>query len=275
MNTVTAASHTGLAGLVEDAASFHAEVWGQRSRKFSPPSPPPGPTIADIWSMLECGLLVAPYFTVVKGGIPVRATQTRVVLQRPVPNYADAAAVRKLVDDGYVLKVNQPEDWSLPIRLLLKDVQTQLRAQTQAQVWLCPPHAEFLNEADPPYHRFLLQLDGQATWLTSADDEFSLLPGELLYLPNHCGYTATAQESASLFLAIAVQPPTAGDIAELALANFLESPPAKRIEGTHHRMTPAEKISWLRAEFGAYLGSLDLDSLLAEAVSVRQQEDRA
>jgi hypothetical protein len=275
VNRTTETPRTGLADLVEDVGFFHAEVWGRRSHRFSPGIMPQGLAIADIWNMLECGLLVDPYFTVVKDGVPVRATQTRIVLQRPVPDYADGASVRRLVDDGHVLKINQPEDFDLDVRHLLDDARTRLRAGVQAQFWLCPPRTEFIDSPDPQDHTFVLQLEGQATWYTSTQEEFFLQPGDLLYVPSYQGYRASSQELASLFLTFTAQPPSAVDIAELALAYFLQSAEGKKIEGTHHRMTPAEKTDWLRAELGAYLASLDVGALLEDAVRIRQREGRA
>src|SRR6266487_3895433 len=102
---------SSLADIVGDTGSFFARVWGDQPRSFRCPDGPRLLSQAEIWKILDCGLLVAPYFSVFREHVssPVTdVTATRTVLNKPITAYADAGAIRRKVTSGHPLKLNQP-----------------------------------------------------------------------------------------------------------------------------------------------------------------------
>ncbi|MDI5966641.1 JmjC domain-containing protein [Streptantibioticus silvisoli] len=270
-----------LADLVGDLEPFTAGVRGRLARSYRCEAAPRLLTPADIWTRFDCGLLVAPYFGVLLNGVAVPladVTVTRVVLKRRMAAYARAAAVRERFDTGHTVRLARPDHWHPGIKDLVAALRDELRAEAGCEALLSPPGAAGARAGGGAGEgeTFLLQLDGRATAVVGAAGEsFTLRPGDVLYVPGGRPYTTTAGDGGCLHLAVTVQQPTPRDLAELALARFLQGPRTEEVAGTHHFMTIDEKVGWLRTELAAHLAAQDDAELVAEAVKIRRRTGQA
>ena len=262
-------SPQGLADLVGDTETFLADVWATRPAVLHRDVPADFPTPALIWAMVDRGLLVHPYFRVAKGGIlvaPVEVSVTRSVQKKPMPSYVDADAVRARYADGHTVILDEVGHWHADIQALLDGLRADLRAEVHAAVVLTPPDATALA-ASGGAHLLVVQLDGEAHW-QAGEFAVTLQPGDVLYVPARTPRHAIA-EGESLHLALDITPPTARDLAELALATFVKSDRVEAIAGSHHFMTPDEKVAWLRTALAEHLAGLDPAALTDKAVRLR------
>jgi ribosomal protein L16 Arg81 hydroxylase len=232
----------------------------------------------EIWETLECGLLLAPYFSVIRedgSSVSAEVTVSRIVQTRRMTAYADPKTIREAFASGQIFKLNQAEHWHSAIKALVGGLRDDLRAEARSAVFMSAAGSIFTDGHSAGTHRFILQLDGETQWAVSKGGQLfgaSLRPGNVLYLP--VGYSqdcATSPECGSLHIVITVQQPTARDFAELALARFMKSSKANEIAGTHHLMSVDEKVAWLRAELTDYLTSEDLTAMTDEALQIRQR----
>jgi ribosomal protein L16 Arg81 hydroxylase len=277
---------TYLSDIVGDADSFFVGSWGARPQVFRYPAGTRLLSSADIWKALDCGSLVTPYFCVLSdGGASVNnVTQTRDVLNRPLAGYADAEAIRGRFGSGYTIKLTQTEDWHPDIKKLVAGLRTELRAEVRSFIFFTPQGSSGVPAHADEAHVFVLQVEGRADWHVGVANgeeicgeqsaEIGLKPGDALYIPPGRPYHGTTAGTDSLYVAITVQQPTARDLAGLMLAEFLNGPRATEIAGTHHRMTVAEKVSWLRDSLAEHLSGQDLGALVDEAVRIRQRDGR-
>ncbi|HEU5469196.1 MAG TPA: hypothetical protein VFV67_00975 [Actinophytocola sp.] len=265
----------GLADLVGDTRAFRTEIWASRPAVFRRGIAADYLTPARIWAMVDRGLLVHPYFRVAKDGVPVAPAEvsvTRSVQKKPLPTYADPAAVRARYGDGHTLTLDEAGHWHAGIEALLDGLRADLRAEVHAAAVLTPPGATAVA-GSAGTHILVVQLTGQTRW-QAGELAVTLEPGDVLHVPAGTRRHALAAACDALHLSLTVTPPSARDLAELALAAFVKGERCERIAGSHHFMTPEEKIAWLRAELGEHLAGLDLAALMDRAVRLRQRGGR-
>jgi hypothetical protein len=263
-------SPKGLADLVGDTRAFLADVWGARPAVFHCGIAADFLTPARIWAMVDRGLLVHPYFRVAKGGVPVAPAEvsvTRSVQKKPLPAYADADAVRARYADGHTVILDEAGHWHAGIQALLDGLRADLRAEAHAAAVLAPPAATAVA-ASGGAHLLVVQLAGEAHW-QAGEFAVTLQPGDVLHVPARTLRHAVAAGGESLHLSLAITPPTARDLAELALAAFVKGDRVERIAGSHHFMTPDEKVAWLRTALAEHLAGLDPAALTDKAVRLR------
>jgi hypothetical protein len=278
---------TTLADLVVDIDRFFAEDWAVRPAVYRSMAVTGLISEAEMWDALDCGLLVRPYFTVFCDGVRsalASITLTRTVVGKEVAGYADPDAVRADFAAGGTFKLNQPEHWHHRLAALLTGLAPSFTAELESFVFLSPPATTALQAHTDGAHVFVLQMQGAKDWFVGLPDDDSvsdsrlseidpdrcfratLTPGDVLYMPHGSPHYATAREGHSVHVAITVEEPSAKKLAEVALADFLASPVATRIEGNHHELSPAEKCRWLRAALGDHLRSLDDHQLVELAL---------
>jgi ribosomal protein L16 Arg81 hydroxylase len=156
-----------------------------------------------------------------------------------MPGYGDAAAIRERFASGHTIKLNQPEHWHPGIKELVTGLRTEFRAEVRSSVFVRPPGGSRMRAHAHEAHVFVLQLDGQMDWCAGESPgrdpsgqqavQATLLPGDVLYLPSghpHCPnpHYAAGHGPDSLYLTIAIRPPSARNLAELALARFMTGP---------------------------------------------------
>ncbi|MDH6622932.1 hypothetical protein M2271_000719 [Streptomyces sp. LBL] len=266
---------TLLADIVGEVDAFVAEVWARRPEVFRYEAGPRLLPEAAAWEMVECGLLVAPYFSMLRetgGGATAQGiTMTREVLGRALPAYADPAAVRAKYAAGRVITLNQPEHWHVGIRGVLDALRADLRGGANSVIFLSPPGATASSEHTAEQHVLHFQLDGESCWTLPPGPAITLVPGDVLYLPGGQEHHSEAGPGGSFHLAVTIEQPTSRELADLIVAEFLDSPGATEIAGNHHFLTLAEKTAWLRTELGKTLSDLDLAALVDQAVRNRQR----
>ncbi|MGW0393037.1 hypothetical protein ACWDYJ_19510 [Streptomyces sp. NPDC003042] len=260
---------TLLADIVGDVDAFAAEIWARRPEVFRYEAGPDLLVRAAAWEMVECGLLVAPYFSMLRevgGGATAQGiTTTREVLGRALPAYADPDAVRAKYASGRVITLNQPEDWHVGIRGLLDALRADLRGGARSAVFLTPPGASASSEHTTDQHALHFQLDGESHWTPPSGPAIELVPGDVLYLPGGQDTSCEAGPDGSFHLTVTIEEPTGSELAGLMIAEFLDGPAATEIAGTHHFLTPAQKTAWLRTELGKALADLDHAALVDRA----------
>ncbi|MEV7060970.1 hypothetical protein AB0N60_34650 [Streptomyces microflavus] len=264
---------TLLADIVGDVDSFTTEVWARRPEAFRYAAGPALLPEAAAWEMVECGLLVAPYFSMLRevgGGATAQGiTTTREVLGRALPAYADPVAVRAKYAEGRVITLNQPEHWHVGIRDVLDGLRTDLRGGAHSALFLSPPGATASSAHTAEQHVLYFQLEGETRWTLSPGRTITLAPGDVLYLPGGEEPRSEAGTNGSFHLAVTIEQPTERELAELMIAEFLDGPEAAEIAGNHHFLTLTEKTAWLRKELGRTLSDLDPTALADRAVRNR------
>lgn len=266
-----------LADIVDDTDRFFSEIWGRRPQSFECGTAPLLMSSTEIWETLECGLLVAPYFSVIRAdgsAVSAEVTVNRIVQTRRMAAYADPDAIREAFALGQILRLNQAEHWHSALKGLVGGLGEDLRAEVRSAVLMSAYSARFADRYPEGTDRFVLQLDGETQWAVSKDRQHfnaSLRPGNVLYLPVGYSQDCTASsDSGSLHIVLTVRQPTARDFAELALTRFMKSSKVNEIAGTHHVMSIDEKVAWLRAELTNHLTGEDLAAMADEAVRIRQ-----
>ncbi|MFJ3303749.1 hypothetical protein ACIPSA_11575 [Streptomyces sp. NPDC086549] len=271
----------GPAGIVGDTDAFLTGTWGVRPRSYRCRTLPDAPSPAQIWEQFDCGLFVTPYFTVLRDDTPVplgAVTETRVVQQQPRVGYADGAAVRAHFATGHTVRLNQPEDWHPGIGELVAAVREDLRAAVRSALFLTPAGTVGAPARSRRDHVIVVQLRGRTVWETgdAAEREvFALEAGDALYVPAGVTRAGSVRGDESLHLALSVSRPGPREFAVAAVTGFLESAVADAVAGTHHYMSPAEKVAWLRTELTAYLSGQDTGELVSRAVRAHQGAEKA
>jgi ribosomal protein L16 Arg81 hydroxylase len=276
------AETAGLAGIVGDPDAFLAGTWDARPRSFRCRALPGTPAPADIWAQFDCGLFVTPYFSVVRDGraVPLGAvTETRIVQQQPRVGYADGAAVREHFAAGHTVRLNQPEHWHPGLKELVAALREDLRAAVRSALFLSPAGTAGTPARTGDGHVLVVQLRGRTDWETADDGgeraAFALGPGEALYVPAGWTYGGSVGAEESLHLLLSVTRPGPRDLARTAVDGFLESAAADAVAGTHHYLSLAQKVAWLRAELAAHLSAQDTGELVRRAVRAHQGTDEA
>jgi hypothetical protein len=267
-----------LADIVDDTECFLSAIWAHIPQSFECGAVPLLMSRTEIWETLECGLLVAPYFSVIRedgSSASAEVTVTRTVQTRRMGSYADPEAIRETFASGQIFRLNQAEHWHSAIKSLVGGLREDLRADVRSAVFMSADGSIFADGHGEDTHRFILQLDGETQWAVSKDGQrfdAGLRAGNVLYSP--IGYSqnwAASSDCGSLHIVLTVQQPTTRDFAKLALERFMKSSKANEIAGTHHVMSVEEKVAWLRAELTDYLTSEDLTAMTDEAVKIRQR----
>lgn len=263
----------GLADLVGDTGAFHTDAWAIRPAVFHRDIAADFLTPATIWAMIDRGLLVHPYFRVVRDGVAVATADVSVIRSvqtKPFPSYADADAVRARYADGHTVVLDEAGHWHAGLQVLLDGLRAGLRAEAHAAAVLAPPGATVVDKAGT--HVLVVQLTGRTHW-RAGEFTVTLAPGDVLYVPAGTPRHAVA-DGDSLHLSLVVTPPTVRDLVTLALASFVDGDDVERIAGSHHFLTPDGKVSWLRTALTKHLTSLNPTTLTDEAVALRERGGR-
>ena len=205
-------------------------------------------------------------------------TESRSIVGHTVPGYVNAAQVKADFAAGATFKLNQPEHWHPGLRALVDGLAGEFEAELEAYVFLSPPDRTAIETHMDGSHVFVLQVAGRKDWTVGLLDEDSLAcsdryrgapltertslrvtlePGDVLYMPHGAPHHATARDGNSIHVAITVEEPTPGDLAEVMLASAVQDDRFGELERDHHRRSTARNIRLVR--------SLVLDSLTAQS----------
>ncbi|MEU8271812.1 hypothetical protein AB0B89_32235 [Sphaerisporangium sp. NPDC049002] len=85
---------------------------------------------------------------------------------------------------------------------------------------------------------------------------------------------ATARVGNSIHIAITIEEPTTGDLADVYLALFMSEPHFDNLMIDHHRLSPNVKVDLLRELLGAHLSTADPIRTLESTIEKRKAHQR-
>ncbi|WP_432142329.1 JmjC domain-containing protein [Streptomyces sp. bgisy084] len=248
-----------------------------------------------IQEILDVGLLRWPYFMLLKEGIQPAIsdfTRTRNVRGQRVSGFADARKVRKFLDDGATMKLSQLEDWHLPTRRLMDEIESQLPAELKAYIFYTPCDNTGMLPHRDPSHVLALQIAGAKEWrIYDAPDKvdsrggllpdlgadshshsFVMEPGDVLYLPHGIPHVATARAGTSLHLTLTLTEPAPLELVESVMEGFGDE--ADRLEAATSGISTEDKAEAVTSALLDHLNRMDPDALVDSAVA-RMRNRRA
>jgi hypothetical protein len=244
-----------------------------------------------IQSILDAGLLRWPYFTLVKEGMQPAIpafTKTRYVMGKSLRGFADPGKVRELLASGATMKLNQLEDWHLPIRNLVRDIEARVSAELKAYVFYTPRDNTGMLPHRDGSHVLAVQIAGAKEWriydrpdqvdaragLLDIDVEshahsFVTEPGDVLYLPHGYPHVATARSGMSLHLTFTITEPAPLDLAESLVVTLADD-----LDGLLERdqiFSPEEKAEAVTKALLGQLNSVDPAILVETALGLMRK----
>lgn len=281
--------------LIDDVALM-ATHWNKRHGVFKNASPITGMLDeAAIQKVLDVGLLRWPYFMLLKEGIqpPISDfTRTRKVRGQRVSDFADARKVRALLDDGATMKLSQLEDWHLPTRQLMDEIEDRIPAELKAYIFYTPCDNTGMLPHRDPSHVLALQIAGAKEWriydapdkvdarggllpeldVDSHSHSFVMEPGDVLYLPHGIPHVATARTGTSLHLTLTLTEPTPLELVESVMDGFAGE--ADLLEAVNLGSSTEDKAAAVTSALLDHLNRADPDALVDSAVA-RMRNRRA
>ncbi|WP_424534502.1 JmjC domain-containing protein [Sphaerisporangium viridialbum] len=290
---------TRLEHLVGDVDDFFGNHWGNQPTVFRASADLSGLiSEQEIWDEVDCGLLIRPYFTAFNEGVRsalTDMTKKRSIVGHEVPGYINKEQILKDFAAGGTFKFNQPEHWHPRIRALVDSLAPEFRAELEAYVFLSPPGKTAIQAHMDGSHVLVLQVAGVKDWHVGLLDETSisgsdryhqpdipkdrridvtLTPGDVLYMPHGAPHYATARVGNSIHIAITIEEPTTGDLADVYLAQFMSEPLFDNLMIDHHRLSPNAKVDLLRELLGAHLSTADPIRTLESTIKMRKAHQR-
>jgi hypothetical protein len=279
-----------LVRLIDDV-DLLGSYWNMKHGLFKQASPIQGLLDENaIQSILDAGLLRWPYFTLLKEGIqpPISAfTKTRYVMGESIRRFADPGKVRELLASGATMKLNQLEDWHLPTRNLMRDIEARFPAELKAYVFYTPRDNTGMLPHRDGSHVLAVQMAGAKEWriydrpdqvdarggLVDLDVEshthsFVTEPGDVLYLPHGYPHVATARSGTSLHLTLTITEPAPADLVDslmVTLADHLDGLERSQI------LLPQDKAEAVKKALLRQLESVDSATLVETALGLMRK----
>ncbi len=284
-----------LTRLIEEV-DLMGSFWNKKHGLFKSASPVSGMLDeAAIQEVLDFGLLRWPYFMLLKEGIQPAIsdfTRTRTVRGKSVSGFADARKVRALLDGGATMKLSQLEDWHLPTRQLMDEIERRLPAELKAYIFYTPCDNTGMLPHRDASHVLALQIAGAKEWrIYDAPDKvdarggllpdldpdsyshsFVMEPGDVLYLPHGVPHVATARTGTSLHLTLTLTEPAPLQLARSLMEGFGDE--ADRLEDAVSGLSPEAKAEAMTRALIDHLNRTDADALVGSAVA-RMRNRRA
>ena len=207
--------------LVDDPARFLSETYGE-----IPELTAAGRDYSRLGSldafdhMINDTLLPAAAFRLVRDGspLPVRSYTKRFGEQRDdTIRVADPPLVFDHFAAGATIVLESLHRYSAPVRDLCRDLEAELRHDTQVNVYITPPGAQGFATHIDSHDVFVVQVFGTKHWLVHDSDdadqsepliERDLVMGDCLYIPKGFPHSATTSSDASAHLTIGILPNT-------------------------------------------------------------------
>jgi ribosomal protein L16 Arg81 hydroxylase len=271
-----------------DSASFVATELGRRwvlARAADPQRFARLLALADLDAVLGCFGVRHPAIKLVRadGTVPVDEYLWR-------DGLVDPARVAQLFGEGATVIFGALHDRHEPARRLCSAVAAQVSARTQTNVYLTPPHAQGFKPHWDTHDVFVLQVEGTKRWRIygggpalpmpdhkfdpavhaagAVEAEFTLEPGDALYIPRGIMHAAATTDVVSLHITLGVIAYTWADLLVDCLGELVERSPAWRESlpfgfGAGERTDPALRAA-LAERLAALAGAVDLDGVVRE-----------
>jgi ribosomal protein L16 Arg81 hydroxylase len=275
-----------------DEIDLLGTYWNSKHGLFKQASPISGLIDEDtIQRILDTGLLRWPYFTLLKEGCQPgisEFTRTRNVMGQQVKGFADPRTVREHLAAGATMKLSQLEDWHLPIRTVMRQIEARLSAELKAYVFYTPCDNTGMLPHRDGSHVLAVQIVGAKEWriydspgqidsrpgldvdVASHSHSFVMEPGDVLYLPHGYPHVATARGDTSLHLTLTITEPTPLDLVESLMSTFSDG--AVNFLERDRQMTLEDKAETVTKALLDYLETVDARVLAEKAV--RQMRER-
>jgi hypothetical protein len=272
-----------LRDLVGEPRDFFSHIWNVFPYQYRVQNALGLLSPADIWDELDCGLIVRPYVRLAdpSGAAGQEAAfHTRLVVNNELTGYPDPDAFSRAYRGGATIVLERPELWHARVAGLVGSLAGGFRGEVWSAAVLTPPRGSIAGLVGQPgrEHSFALQLAGRSSWSVGGTSDGQPAPGSfcveldaggLVYLPPDCERAVRVGDEGALLLVISVAEVSAERLAETIGVLFLRSPAARSIEDSHHTMTIAEKIAWLRGAIAGNLAEQDPQEALKIALRYR------
>lgn len=297
--TDTQAAPTTLTEIVGDVDSFFADHWSNQPTVFRAPGDLTTLiTEQEMWDEVDCGLLIRPYFTAFNEGVRsalTEMTRGRNVVGHRMHGYVNEEQVRADFEAGGTFKFNQAEHWHPRIKALLDGLKSSFRGGLEAYVFLSPPGKTAIQAHMDGSHVLVLQVAGVKDWHVGILDEtsvsdsiryetpdipadkrldFTLNPGDVLYMPHGTPHCAQARSGNSIHIAITIEEPTAKELSEVYLAQAMTDAAYVELAGDHHFDRLPRRIERVREVLANYLAQSDPDKVLDAGVRLKVEHLR-
>jgi ribosomal protein L16 Arg81 hydroxylase len=169
---------------------------------------------------------------------PFEFTRTLTIADRPLSDIVDAERLGQLVADGTTAILANVDQWLPPVGRVASALKGALGCETQAHVFATGPNVPGLPPHADGEDNFLIQLEGRKKWslwprqglqargfradlLGPPAAQFSLGPGQILYIPIGWIHAGEAGVSGSLHLTHQLVPPRAARVIAQDLERLL------------------------------------------------------
>lgn len=244
-----------------------------------------------ITEKLEASLLRWPYFSVLRDGqVPQVGTftRTRNVIGHPRDGFADLAKIRRLMDAGATLKLNQLSDWHRPTREIVRAIEETAPVSVSTYVFWTPEEKRGMLPHRDASHVVVVQLEGRKEWHLYAQrgqvrsdagldvdnaepsHRFVLEPGDVLYLPHGWPHDAVAHGGPSMHLTFTLTEPTPEDLLEALRQHIEDANPD--LVGRFHARTLEQRSSDVQAALVRGLDELDAETWTRLALSTMRRK---
>lgn len=269
-----------LDNLVKDRGFFFEEIWNRSPETFETYGLPTGTlTEAEVFDLLDCGLLSYPYVSLIKDGRAVEPSSTvtsRMVAGNRLPDIIDPVSVSRHFTAGATVRLNHPDHWHEASCALTRVLEAEFTAAVRSFAFLTPANSREPRKRATDAHAFIVQLSGSSHWYVggldnSTTNRFSLASGCSLYVPHGLTCEVETAEKTSLHLEFTVTEPTAEDTVKAiveAIISRLDKDPRK---DSHHLLSMAEKAQWVRDSMNHLLSRPDAKELVARAAMVQDR----
>ena len=208
-------------------------------------------------------------------------------------NMVDPARVASLFADGATVIFGGLHDRHEPARRLCAAVARQIPARTQTNIYLTPPNSQGFKPHWDTHDVFVLQVEGSKRWRMydggpelplkdqkfdpdvhapgKVECEFTLQPGEALYVPRGFMHAAATTDSVSVHITLGVMSYTWADLLVDCLAEVVERSPQWRENVPFGFVRQGQVDTGLASALAERIASLDAELDLARVLVERER----
>lgn len=233
--------HSAVVDVLRNVAPFENQ-WNDGHRllrnAFDPTTAPL--TAQGVIDHVEHGTLRWPYFVMVSDGASV-SPRTFVERRRVGPvvkdGFIDGDVAMRLVRTGVTFKLNSMRDWCGPARRLAAAAESQHGVVANVYGFYTPPGSRGLGIHSDDDHVVVMQVAGTKSWAiyapggpTTEDGrpldqpaaQFSLSPGDIMYLPQGWPHRAECQDTTSWHLTLTMRAPSCFDVVDGVMRTWVD-----------------------------------------------------
>ncbi|GAA3613958.1 hypothetical protein GCM10022223_32720 [Kineosporia mesophila] len=250
------------------------------------------PSVDDVFEWIDGSLLRRPYFSVLHDG--VRPPDSEVLASRTIDGttikgFVDPAGVRRQLDSGATIKLNQIEDWHPLIRAMNDEMNAIFPAESKAYLFYTPAGKRGMRPHRDGSRVVAIQLAGVKEWHLYAEPEQAGAragldvdtsqeqvvlrgPGDVLYLPHGYAHAATAVDGPSLHITFTLAEPAPDMLVRAYVAQWVDSGGPERALAGQDPHSSLASVKALLGDLGDS-GRTDAETLLQHALQAARTRD--